>query len=1782
MLTIFLPVDTPPPLMAGLPTDPAPPVFYWVPTIFNLWSLLRPSSGDASLFIDILGRLAEAQIHCPSNVGWTQDQIRQVFSAGLGNLNLPVGSGTNGLSTGNMGSPGVASLGALLMTGSGDIFGQKGGVDPFAAFIVWTMFPENGPEGDGNVPPPPQTKSMQHLAEMIQAIESYFHPSNYGRWSFMLTRLLQMLAYQFMKRLKQESEPDCKTPVAYRITPAMRKEFVVLLRPVAYLSMFGKDPLSVNSTHSALKYLAWIHPESILPGLLDRIYPALETLTENHRTISCLGALYNVVLPLFNRKHYPQGGRHLPALLDLAIPGIDVNDPTKTSVTLLFIRHAIACTPLIDLTKRNRGPGGQTQPADRPVNMIEVDMGADLAETSGMDVDVDEEDEMCRMGTAVFEDWIGRFFERVFVMFENLPQQHGNVKSKGSLESSLILIVQFTGELLFTQMSPDIESIALRKVSNFVSENVIPNATKAIGMFCSVTGAPATRLATFVPLCRDRILTELEHGAGSQPSSAYSSSGHPFGFAAMSDASLHWYQCILYSVLIKSGKDMLQHKDTLLEIARETLARTRARRGYKWAGKLVRFMMLNASTIYPLEARSHGKHAWNDPDFINNSHKYWGMPGDPRNLDIDWHVPDEEELAFVVELVTEFVPLALEKMTTLIREAEAAGHHRDQREFSSEFQRWLSLLRNCLRGMTCLVPPASCEGRIVDAMDVDGDAPAVEAYEEDDARQRKRPLAAAYCFSNPDDPRYSTVQRLRDDIGRFMRDASVFFRTHQEDDTESVKQLLRCIQIYLTDRGTNRNAYENLVRLYKYMKITIAGSKDLARGHLPRYTLITRACTIHVARLHYNASQQTRSEISDAAVEEIVYWCFGRYAVVRKEAQRVLSPVVRCFGGGLKKRVFWEAVKMVESAGKWELMNAFLSQKLEKHVRNGGEGEEDADRMKGALYVLKSSAMLDLSLRNYEFLRGMLLALTRTHVADKPSIQKRWTLISKEILTQFQDIAIGTDVSVNAQSAAKKLVGRESVAADVEKRKKQASNRSHRDREEYKSMISELVDILRTESLPVSYRTMTVTFLELTLREDEPIPVEVTRLALTGVNSEELTIRKISLKLLSKILVIIKRRAKEVGKTPSNEFRKRVKAGPGGVSPADTQEFLRKSVETVQGDDAWTATEFQDSSNVGWYCWPAKYKIVKGASSRTSDTVPYNDLDSPETMQLLLSELASSEFWRAFFRYRSEEATSRINPSEAARGIAPAERFNPHAAMFYQCAFTILEDRPVASVQPILEDLIKESGDKAKQRAVAEAIGGIVRGAKYWDWNKQEKLWQWVGKVIASGLAVANPESYLLWSTSIRFICTGRDPRRVRPLLDIIFSQTFDPASQSFFTESKKLSNIRTLFSIFNWRLTPVIDPLLDTYLSAIHHPYEQVRQNLGASINSMLQIKWYVGARSVEDVVARVIDGSAAVPTKVDDEGQALMERVVGELRKLRAEENAQEDAVDYKNAGMTVMSWLSDAIMTSRVAGLYPYLPYLVPELLQMQVHADQDLQASAKAVAQMYANTPHPQEMVPNTVEMLLKAGTEGTVTGRDSPSESATKRWQVRWRVLPTLQVFYFRHLFLLDGDVVRRVVESVSRLLEDAQVEVRQLASVTLSGLIRCSQREAVLELKTRFEGQLSASSLPRRRRGQEPPTLTSGQQQQQQLLLAKRHAAVLGLSALVQAFPYEVPKWMPDVLVLLARSVGDPAPVGVSVQKLFSDFRRTHQDNWHEDMLAFTEEQRGVLSDLLISPSYYA
>ncbi|KAG5652288.1 hypothetical protein H0H81_005548 [Sphagnurus paluster] len=136
------------------------------------------------------------------------------------------------------------------------------------------------------------------------------------------------------------------------------------------------------------------------------------------------------------------------------------------------------------------------------------------------------------------------------------------------------------------------------------------------------------------------------------------------------------------------------------------------------------------------------------------------------------------------------------------------------------------------------------------------------------------------------------------------------------------------------------------------------------------------------------------------------------------------------------------------------------------------------------------------------------------------------------------------------------------------------------------------------------------------------------------------------------------------------------------------------------------------------------------------------------------------------------------------------------------------------------------------------------------------------------------------------------------------------------------------------------------------------------------------------------------------------------------------------------------------------------------------------------------------------------------------------WRVRLKALPLVQVFYFRQVPLISEIKIVEMLEVLCKCLDDEVVEVREMAATTLSGILRLSPRRSVLTLKDRFVRLAKNSHIPNR---QDPGYGKA---------IRQRHAAILGICALVDSYPYTVEKWMPELLTnILAEHTYDPVRV---------------------------------------------
>jgi len=287
--------------------------------------------------------------------------------------------------------------------------------------------------------------------------------------------------------------------------------------------------------------------------------------------------------------------------------------------------------------------------------------------------------------------------------------------------------------------------------------------------------------------------------------------------------------------------------------------------------------------------------------------------------------------------------------------------------------------------------------------------------------------------------------------------------------------------------------------------------------------------------------------------------------------------------------------------------------------------------------------------------------------------------------------------------------------------------------------------------------------------------------------------------------------------------------------------------------------------------------------------------------------------------------------------------------------------------------------------------------------------------------------------------------------------------------------------------------------------------------------------------------------PTK---EFAAKMEDVFARLKQWRHERPpGTQGPTSYTSASKTVLLWLETTLSSHECTQLIPFFPnHFIPEMLHMMdIKEDPELMSLAYHVFRHLPNVPHAVDQDHEFISSLVNIGTTSTL-------------WHQRLRVLINMQVIYFRRLFLISREEQERLFTSVSSMLEDSQLEVRLGAAATLSGMIRCSPvrlREGILHaLKLKFTTMLIQNPLPRRT-GVGTPTPDYNR------IVLIRHAAVLGLGALVQAFPYTSPppSWLPEVLATLAsRAAGDPGAVGKSVKTALGEFKKTRQDTWHVDV----------------------
>ncbi|KAI9066676.1 hypothetical protein FKP32DRAFT_1589371 [Trametes sanguinea] len=1568
-------------------------------------------------------------------------------------------------------------------------------------------------------------KALDSLAKLIASTESFFHPTNSGSWTSDLSAFIKYIVYDFNKRWYEEQQPDCKTPSHRRLTREIRRELVKCLRTVTLLAMFSQDNSTVANIQSCMKSMSIMEPDLILHPILERAVPALEALVETHRTIAVIKALGAIAPAMVCRHVYYPGAKHLIPILDLLLPGIDLNDPPKTFCTTSFISEIAQYIKFGELANSDvhMGDGVDLAPktsTELPVLEIEqfpegVEPGSEARLSSG------EEDAILRDTAGTFADWVSSFLRRVILLFENLPEEGPNGTAGGATEVQLVDAVSGAFSQICVHLSEPLYDMVLGFVYDYATQNVRSNAVRAIHQLveCVANANPQKTLDRFLPFCERSIRTELEHGASSLRITSSHSTPLP------SDATLHWNLAILRGAMYNDGRVTLKYRDQLISLFKLLNEKTYSKRGYSSSGKLLSSTLLTLSHTYPLENKFVNPDEWNSEDFRTNHHKYWGKLYRPEDVKLTWHVPNAEEIDFVLRIFREVIEPVLDKLHGLLE----PGITRDE-IWRNDFCRHLSFVRNAFSGIPTLAKEVITPEEFKSAMessDILFEIPEMIATIE--------PLNSGFALSDPEDPRHQYISGLRRKFGEFLHKASVSLQQQGEENTvDAVHGLLRSIRTYLLEYGDSRDSY--YLQSDRYQNEMNIARHYAGQKVWPRALYVRRARLYHAARLRWNSIERKRGPLEDLLVDDVTQWSMWNYATVRETSQALLESLCNTFDG-VRRRCLPALYKALEP------------------------GTED-DRMKGALWTLNLSVFAKYASGEPTLATEFVKKIFSCQHNEKASIQDCVASLAETCLSNFgepnhviYDIE-NNDLGVTTR-ALKSLVQANAEHEElIERCRKQRIERLSIMNRAVADTTDTLLEIANNSRTHWRYAIVAVRLLRTLVRRDVPLKADHVRYLFEKTHDSNASMRYYSQRAIMKISRFIKLRSLARGPVDlaleQNHNPLRRKVPVTDYSRESTERALQEYRKPLDLDRARQEPLIRDKIGSGWLAWDKTVDYFLAPDSTKSTFRPWNG-DSGEAVEAIRALASQPSFWKGLSTHYSTESSSDVILQDNLCCV--------------KSIFQLLDDEPFDALKPLVEELMADK-DKNKQRAAAEFIAGMIAGSKHWPTEAQLKLWKWFTPLINTIFSQKSNESLSVWSSFFEHVFYNKDPRRLQPIVDRIMDEfkTVDFNGESTFEIIQVLCFFRAFYEQLGIKFAPWVDDVMSRCWSELKCEHEDVLAYFSEIFAFCGKVMWRPNPSLLTpETFVRECRTSPRFADIMGSRGMFYEERVMELVKQFPVWRKERLPGVrafqsTYDRVGILVCKWLFQLIHDTNAISAFDCILPLMPELIRFtEVNDNDELAYRAKLLMVRMCGVIVPRQFVDPILDEIFTAITS-------FPS------WKVRLKILPLVQVFYFRQSFLISDAKLVEMVEVICRCLDDEVVEVREMAATTLSGILRLSPRRSIIALKDRFVRLIKNSKLPQDRKS---PTYS--------IALRQLHAAILGVCALIDSYPYTIERWMPELLTnVLAEHTYDPIPISTTVRKCASTFRKTHQDTWHEDSKKFTEEQLAALSTLLSGSSYYA
>ncbi|RCK67339.1 Proteasome activator BLM10 [Candida viswanathii] len=518
----------------------------------------------------------------------------------------------------------------------------------FASAIAFSMIGDSALEERGIV---------HYIRTLVNAIESYIHPSNTGDWTRPISKLILALIYQFHKRYNSENEKDGfyhNIPEEFKLSRKVIKEFVSILLPVVKTGIQAKQEKVTNDYISALQMLAFLDPEYVLENTLLDVYESLEGVISTHRVSTALKTIDTLARFIVSTPVYRV---HTTRILLLALPGIDSNDLEKTMQTIEAFTSVSNFAPLYDLTDELGDSALALEFTQEHIEYLKRKIYDGNIE--GFQVEKDIEIEALKSSTTAFKELIKGFTQRMTLLLENLPDPD---KSTG-LERALAVSLPKFMYIMFESMSDDLFKYFTRDFFDFVINNTHHTVVNTVAEICGgIVKRDPSCFKKNARILIDKIKEEVEENEAG---------GSRTGVEiAPRDQALFWNLTILDEIVGNAGSQIIDMSSEIYDLSFFLMDKVKSPVVFastylvnQVLQTLTKIKIKECRLISPDYEKKHGvtEECWGG---------FWNKPDRfaPENTSFEWFIPSEKDVTFAIEFFNRHVSKSLENLMRLMHE----------------------------------------------------------------------------------------------------------------------------------------------------------------------------------------------------------------------------------------------------------------------------------------------------------------------------------------------------------------------------------------------------------------------------------------------------------------------------------------------------------------------------------------------------------------------------------------------------------------------------------------------------------------------------------------------------------------------------------------------------------------------------------------------------------------------------------------------------------------------------------------------------------------------------------------------------------------------------------------------------------------------------------------------------------------------------------------------------------------------------------------------------------